>query len=44
MIFFAGSINGRLVKLLITEKTESFLDVSEPEEPEQAESEDENEN
>ena len=37
MIFFAGTINGKLVKLVITERTESFLDVSEPEQAEQAE-------
>ena len=43
MIFFAGAINGRLVKIVITERTEAFIDDYDPEhnEPEQAESEDE---
>jgi len=44
MIFFAGAINGKLVKLIITDTVERTLEISEINEPEQTENQSENNN
>ena len=44
MIFFAGAINGKLVKWIIADTVESTLEISEINEPEQTENQSENNN